>query len=339
MRKHKGLRTHLIHGYCPACFKPNKNEFSEISLDDSRLDKVQVFHALDKRNGLRLLDLSNHGKSEVCSAGCQMLCLVCAQPVLFSDEDDFDLAINHLCPSDFQEDEPRRQSVLRRIAIRKGLRLTSRWSTFVHARLVAFLWLETRGARIPTHLTLSRCAVRSRTCSCWIPSTSSGCTTHPFVPRKGRETSKQRRRWGRMLDSDPEDDPPMMIHPQMSVQVAPVSTKPASSTSPAPKACDKTWSNLMVRMKPDAPKGALKKVPRKKEPTPKKVYSDGSTESQKREWLPRDEWLAQRKKTEQGDDGFDIRVHGYWLTKNRGLVYRCPDGRELPATGVDAFGK
>ena len=39
---------------------------------------------------------------------------------------------------------------------------------------------------------------------------------------------------------------------------------------------------------------------------------------------------------EAGGDGFDIRLHGYWLTRE-GLVFQCPDGRRLPAAGVDAF--
>ena len=34
---------------------------------------------------------------------------------------------------------------------------------------------------------------------------------------------------------------------------------------------------------------------------------------------------------------FDISKHGYWRSRGQ-LVYKTPDGRTLPATGVDNFG-
>ena len=260
---------------------------------------------------------------------------VCARPVLHSDDLDFDLAISYLRPLDSRDDEPKRMSVLRQIARRNGCRMTSRWNTFVHIRQALFFWIENAG---PSHLhPWRRCAVRSPTCQCWIPSGASGCTVHPYVPRKVTEASKARKRWGRMLDSDPEDDPPV-TEPRPVPSRHHIAT-PAVPRPTSPKKEEKPWSGLLVRMKPDAPKGALKRVPRKPAPAPaKKVYSDGTEQAPRRAWLPREEWLAQRKKQEQSEDGFDIRVHGYWLTRSRGLVYRCPDGRELPATGVDAFG-
>jgi hypothetical protein len=36
-------------------------------------------------------------------------------------------------------------------------------------------------------------------------------------------------------------------------------------------------------------------------------------------------------------DFFDINIHGYRLVKGS-LMYRTPDGKLLPATGVDSFG-
>lgn len=148
-----------------------------------------------------------------------------------------------------------------------------------------------------------------------------------------------------MLDSDPEDEPvvdPKTMIPQKPAAIHSVSRVDAiSMDQPIKKDARKDWGGLIGRMKTDAPKAALKKVPHKQQKAPpvKKVYSDGSSDGAavRRAWLPREEWLAQRKKKEEGDDGFDIRVHGYWITRNRGLVYRCPDGRELPATGVDSF--
>ena len=167
-----------------------------------------------------------------------------------------------------------------------------------------------------------------------------------------------------MLDSDPEDMPAVLVKPREPFMRRPEPREPDSGCEPdsaggsrepspvplipilrepikaPPVSKAAGWSSLMVRMKPDAPKGSLKRkpaIPVKKAPPPpeKKTYSDG--EPQKRAWLPREEWLAQRKRESQGADGFDIQVHGYWLTKSRGLVYRCPDGREFPATGVDSF--
>jgi hypothetical protein len=95
------------------------------------------------------------------------------------------------------------------------------------------------------------------------------------------------------------------------------------------------WGGLLTRMKPDAPKKALKRTRPKpaRAPSPKKEPPPAA----RRAWLPREEWLASKRRQDAEPNGFDVRVHGYWLTRSRGLVYRCPDGRELPATGVDAF--
>jgi hypothetical protein len=155
-----------------------------------------------------------------------------------------------------------------------------------------------------------------------------------------------------MLDSDPEDEPPVVVKPPPPVKplATPVAMHKQDSdaesthseavslgSSPGPKKGG-AWSGLLGRMKTDAPKGALRRVQRKPAPPIKKAcppeFGDGGG---KRAWIPHDEWVAQRRRAETGADGFDIKTHGYWLTKSRGLVFRCPDGRELPATGVDSF--
>jgi hypothetical protein len=38
------------------------------------------------------------------------------------------------------------------------------------------------------------------------------------------------------------------------------------------------------------------------------------------------------------DGYFDPSKHGYFMSKHDGLVYKMPDGRRVPATGVDEFG-
>lgn len=138
-----------------------------------------------------------------------------------------------------------------------------------------------------------------------------------------------------MLDSDPEDDP-VPPPPRRMMSPTPPPAKRPASTSPPPKRPEKTWGALLTRMKPDAPKGALRrKIP------PAKSVDKPPLETAHRKWLPRDEWLAKKRKEEEGGNadgqGFDIRVHGYWMTRANGLVYRCPDGQELRAEGVDAF--
>jgi hypothetical protein len=150
-----------------------------------------------------------------------------------------------------------------------------------------------------------------------------------------------------MLDSDPENEPVMEPRPVVQKQAKPLkatqSNDADSHQTTQEGESKKDWGSLLLRMKPDAPKNARKKAMRKQTVPPKKVYSDGTpsgsgdSHSVRKAWLPREEWLAKRKKEEEGEGGFDIRVHGYWLTRSRGLVYRCPDGRELPATGADSF--
>lgn len=163
-----------------------------------------------------------------------------------------------------------------------------------------------------------------------------------------------------MLDSDPEDETPVPTMPRpipaskpdATPEPPPSAGSAGSSRASSPGRPDKSaaWAGLLGRMKPDAPKGALKRAQRKG-PAPararppetppatpaKRTSPEDGGGGGKRPWLPRDEWVAQRRREEAGPDGFDVRVHGYWLTKSRGLVFRCPDGRELPATGVDAF--
>jgi hypothetical protein len=142
-----------------------------------------------------------------------------------------------------------------------------------------------------------------------------------------------------MLDSDPEDEPVAPPRPRMRTPspTPPPSPPRVRKLSPLPQEAPvrpADWGALLTRMKPDAPKAALKKrPPAPPPPAPKKE----APSSERRAWLPREEWLASKRRQDVGDNGFDIRVHGYWLTRARGLVYRCPDGRELPATGADAF--
>lgn len=140
-----------------------------------------------------------------------------------------------------------------------------------------------------------------------------------------------------MLDSDPEEDPvepPRKPPRQLSPTPPPQPVRrPCPEAPEPPKPPAKNWGTLLTKMKPDAPKKALKRAP---PPTPKPKPPAPPATAGKRAWLSRDDWLAKRRREEAPDDGFDIRAHGYWRTK-AGLVYRCPDGRELPATGVDAF--
>ena len=289
---------------------------------------------------------------------------MCGDPVLYNDDLDFGLCVSYLNSNESFEDENKRLSVLRQVAIRNGCRFTSRWNTLVHARRVIYFFGSKFTGRVPLSLiTYHRCAVRSSTCNCWLPIGAPFCTLHPQKPRP---VKTDKRRWGRMLDSDSEDETAVPIKPPASgqarrapspegecepeaeaipapapVPLIPILSRAVAPPPPAAKPTQEGWSSLLVRMKPDAPKGALKKKPaapvKKAAPPEKKTYTDGADEPPKRAWLPREEWLAQRKRDTQGADGFDIQVHGYWLTRSRGLVYRCPDGRELPATGVDSF--
>jgi len=149
-----------------------------------------------------------------------------------------------------------------------------------------------------------------------------------------------------MLDSDPEDEPvppPTLAPRPPSPSPSPSPPRalppltpepPGEAPAPQPKP---SWGALMSGMRPDAPRRPAKRpkpaakpaqTPPKKKPDPVPARAG---------WLPRDEWLASRARQGAEPNGFDVRVHGYWLTRSRGLVYRCPDGRELPATGVDAF--
>jgi hypothetical protein len=133
-----------------------------------------------------------------------------------------------------------------------------------------------------------------------------------------------------MLDSDPEDDP---VEPPRRPLRLPSPSPPARRLSPPrrePPQQPREWGALLTRMKPDAPKA--KKVPRRAQPkAPTPPAATG-----KRGWLSREDWLAKKRREDADGDGFDIRVHGYWLTRE-GLVFKCPDGRRLPAAGVDAF--
>ena len=72
------LRFHLLHDYCPACFKPSTKAmcFTEICLDDPRLDRLQGYYAIKARNGMRLYDLARPGPLCVNRNHCGMLCLV-----------------------------------------------------------------------------------------------------------------------------------------------------------------------------------------------------------------------------------------------------------------------
>jgi hypothetical protein len=139
-----------------------------------------------------------------------------------------------------------------------------------------------------------------------------------------------------MLDSDPEEDPvePPRCPPRpLSPSPPPIVRRQSPAKREQPPQQPREWGTLLTRMKPDAPK--VKKAPKRapqKAPTAPPPATTG-----KRAWLSREDWLAKQRREDAGGDGFDIRVHGYWLTRE-GLVFKCPDGRRLPAAGVDAFG-
>jgi hypothetical protein len=178
--------------------------------------------------------------------------------------------------------------------------------------------------------------VRSQNCGCWIPRGAPDCLLHP---KPVKTNPKARKRWGTMLDSEPEDEPvppPRATacrpspSPSPPPALRPLTPEPPADPPPAPPAA--SWGTLLARMKPAAPKRPARGARPHPAPSPKKPAPPARSG-----WLPRDEWLARKRAQPSEDNGFDIRVHGYWLTRSRGLVYRCPDGRELPATGVDAF--
>jgi hypothetical protein len=140
-----------------------------------------------------------------------------------------------------------------------------------------------------------------------------------------------------MLDSDPEEDPvePPRCPPR-PLSPSPTPPPPVRRLSPPssePQRQPVDWGTLLTRMKPDAPKA--KKIPKRAQPTLPTPPPPPATTG-KRAWLSREDWLAKKRREEAGGDGFDIRLHGYWLTRE-GLVFQCPDGRRLPAAGVDAF--
>ena len=151
---------------------------------------------------------------------------VCGKPVIHKDDPDFDQASTHQAAfhrhNSVRDSAPGLELVhknaLRRVAARNGARLTSRWSSLVHAH----------------------CAERALGCGCWLPRGASCCLVHAGqTEKKERKTA-----WSRMLESDTEEE-------EMS---------------------SGEWSGLMAKMKPDAPKGALKPAkPKKVEPPPKIV--------------------------------------------------------------------
>ena len=79
MPKRNGLQLHLLHDFCPCCFKPKIGSFSVIDKSDPRVDNVQYYHAVENRNGLRILDLARPGEACECSAACNMTCMVCSE--------------------------------------------------------------------------------------------------------------------------------------------------------------------------------------------------------------------------------------------------------------------
>lgn len=63
-----------------------------------------------------------------------LLVQVCGQTVLDQESRDWTLAAAYVTPMSDREDEVKRISMMRRVAIRNGCRLTSRWNTLVHSR-------------------------------------------------------------------------------------------------------------------------------------------------------------------------------------------------------------
>ena len=102
--------------------------------------------------------------------------------------------------------------------------------------------------------------------------------------------------------------------------------KPQAKAPQYAKPVEGPWSSLVERMKTDAPKEALKPKP----------YTASNKLQPNSQGLAADWDDPLKISTAHGE--FDLRVHGYWFAANGGgLYYRYPDGRKVPATGVDPF--
>ena len=140
---------HLLHDFCPACFRASErpNSFCEITNKDLRIDKVQMFYAVEITNSGSLplwrivqqicRDVSHQllGKQNkydfeknICSHSNGK---VCGTPVIFNENEDFKL----LAASIDDKDQLKSKSVVNQIAIRNGAKITSRWKHPIHARL------------------------------------------------------------------------------------------------------------------------------------------------------------------------------------------------------------
>jgi len=132
-------------------------------------------------------------------------------------------------------------------------------------------------------------------------------------------------KWKHLMESSDEGEPVVKVakkeEPMEEEDMPPIFTKPPTVTNEEKKTDPKTaWAGLMSKMKPDAPKKA------------KQPKGKNNKDTKKDEKKP-----ANEKWRDIQADGFDPAVHGYWRTKDGGMVYKHPDGRVTPATGVDAF--
>ena len=167
----------LRHGFCPYCFRGEGAKTVRVRSDSARIDEEQRdFSALP------LLDLSSAGTQ--CRTPCRQICMVCANPLAFPCEPDYEEArdaveqyeadvlelqtevlhgmnglLGSLGQSMLKDAERRLQRRLRKI----GMAWHPRWHTAVHAR-----------------------CVKKEACGCLLTAGAPGCKAHPVKRLKPR---------------------------------------------------------------------------------------------------------------------------------------------------------
>ena len=294
----------LIHDYCPCCLKPKPGGSSLAHRDDARIDRLQALHA--QKNSLRLLDFSKVG--ECCAKECQIRCMVCGFPVLMGFEPGFEDARRFTVERDWEG--------MRELSEECGARFAEGWNRLVHLC----------------------CAVRTK-CGCWIPrQLNRFCPVHD---RKQEVKRVEKRR--EMVEKQPSSAWTGLMGQMKQAVPKPkkVKRKPGD-----PKPKKKKKNPVVVKKSPPKPVKKSPPKPVEMSPPPSRCRDDGSyrkkrrpefDDAPKREWLSHDAWV-ERKRAEQVEawGGFDESRHGYFRVDGE-LIYRHPNGRVYPATGVDQF--
>jgi hypothetical protein len=304
----------MLRRFCPTCYRGFRVEVERVPADSPRIDEEQR-----KSSSLPLLDLESEGPR--CKPRCRLICLVCANPVAFPSEPDYDEALQAVERYEEELEEARAE-------VLEGMQGFGRLGEQMLSDIDRRFQRQLRRLGMAWHprwrkLVHSRCVKKAK-CDCVLSVKASVCPTHK------RSVLPPTRR------------PPAIMPPKKDEEERPARPPPVQATTRGVTIIKATWlkpptsaASCVLAAPTSLPAHAPRPVPASK-PKPKPCKPNLRLQQAAAKCTRLDGWTGQAKPTlahadlqafdeRRHHELFDPFQHGYF-SKNGVDMYRFPHG-------------